>query len=324
MKLLTVIVNYQTPEMTLTALAATLRALTWVVEEWKITVVDNDSQDGSFDKLCQAVATHQHKNHPGWEHVEVVAAGSNAGYGAGNNVAIRRALHSDDPPEYIYALNSDAFPSGHAITFLIDYLDRHLQVGIVGSYIHGDDGHPHTTAFRFPSIASEFESAIRLGLVSRLLRHHRVPFGVPDCTIPVDWLAGASMMLRRQVIEEAGLFDETFFLYFEETDLCRRALLTGWSTVYVRESTVMHIGSVTTGMKEWKTIPEYWFDSRRHYFVKNHGSLYFWTATSARLLGEGLWQLRRRIQGKKDSGPPGQLWQLVRHSMKQIGKKAHA
>jgi N-acetylglucosaminyl-diphospho-decaprenol L-rhamnosyltransferase len=86
----------------------------------------------------------------------------------------------------------------------------------------------------------------------------------------------------------------------------------------------MHIGSATTGMKRWKKIPEYWFDSRRRYFLKNHGSVYFWTATSARLLGEGLWQLRRRIQGKGDSGPPGQIWQLVRHSIKQIGKKALA
>ena len=324
MKLLAVIVNYKTPEMTLASMEATLRELQCVTGEWKVTVVDNDSRDGSFEKLCQAVAAQQQANQPGWERVEVIAASANGGYGAGNNIAIRRALYSEDPPEYIYALNSDAFPEEHAITHLLDYLDCHPQVGIVGSYIHGDDGHPHTTAFRFPSIGSEFEGAIRLGVVSRLLKPTSVPLGVPECTRPVDWLAGASMMLRRQVIEDVGLFDETFFLYFEETDLCRRALLAGWSTVYVRESTVMHIGSATTGMKRWKKMPEYWFDSRRYYFLKNHGSVYFWTATSARLLGEGLWQLRRRLQGKEDSGPPGQIGQLVRHSIKQSGKKSHA
>ena len=324
MRLLTVIVNYKTPEMTLASVEATLRELQCVAGEWKITVVDNDSQDGSFEKLRQAIAAQQQANQPGWERVEVIAASCNGGYGAGNNIAIRRALYSEDPPDYIYALNSDAFPEEQAITHLLNYLDRHPQVGIVGSYIHGDDGHPHTTAFRFPSIGSEFEGAIRLGVISRLLKHCRVPLGVPERTRPVDWLAGASMMLRRQVIEDVGLFDETFFLYFEETDLCRRALLAGWPTVYVRESTVRHIGSATTGMKRWNKIPEYWFDSRRYYFVKNHGSVYFWTATSARLLGEGLWQLRRRIQGKEDSGPPGQIGQLVRHSIKQSGKKSHA
>ena len=324
MKLLTVVVNYKTPEMTLASIESTLRALTRVAGGWKITVVDNDSQDGSFDKLCQEVTAHQQANHPGWTRVEVIASSSNGGYGAGNNIAIRRALTSDNPPEYIYVLNSDAFPAEHAITHLIDHLDCHPQVGIVGSYLHGDDARPHTSAFRFPSIGSEFEGALRLGVISRLLKNYIVPLGAPECTRQVDWVVGASMMLRRRVIEDVGLFDETFFLYFEETDLCRQALLAGWSTVYVRESTVMHIGSATTGMKRWQKVPEYWFDSRRHYFLKNHGSVYFWTATSARLLGEGLWQLRRRLQGKEDSGPPGQIGQLVRHSIKQIGKKAHA
>ncbi len=81
----------------------------------------------------------------------------------------------------------------------------------------------HATAFRFPSIASEFESAIRFGPVSRLLKSRRVPMEHVDETQPVDWLAGASLMMRRTVLDEIGLFDETFFLYFEETDLCRRA-----------------------------------------------------------------------------------------------------
>ena len=65
MKLLTVIVNYKTSEMTLTAVTATLRALTRVAGEWKITVVDNDSQDTNFAKLCQAVTAQQQANHPG-------------------------------------------------------------------------------------------------------------------------------------------------------------------------------------------------------------------------------------------------------------------
>jgi N-acetylglucosaminyl-diphospho-decaprenol L-rhamnosyltransferase len=316
MKLLTVVVNYKTPEMTLASIEATLRALRCLGGGWKITVVDNDSQDGSFAKLCHAVCAHQRARHPGWEAVEVTSASYNGGYGAGNNVAILRALGSDSPPEYVYVLNSDAFPEENAITHLLDYLDCHPQVGIVGSYIHGEDGQPHTTAFRFPSISGEFEGSMRLGFVSRLLKNHIVPLGVPNCTRKVDWLAGASMMIRRRVIEAIGLFDETFFLYFEETDLCRRALMTGWSTVYVRESTVMHIGSATTGMKRWKKIPEYWFDSRRHYFVKNHGRVYFWAATAARVLGEGLWQLRCRIQAKADSSTPGQIGQLVRHAIK--------
>ena len=95
----------------------------------------------------------------------------------------------------------------------------------------------------------------------------------------VDWLAGASLMIRRQVLDEIGLFDERYFLYFEETDLCLRAQRAGWTSRYVKESRIMHIGSVSTGMKTWKRMPGYWFDSRLRYFTKNHGAFYAALAT---------------------------------------------
>ena len=100
-----------------------------------------------------------------------------------------------------------------------------------------------------------------------MLADHVVPLPVPDQSGAVDWLAGASMMMRAEVLEQIGLFDEEYFLYFEETDLCRRAALAGWPTHYVVESRVTHIGSVSTGMKVWDRIPEYWLDSRCFRFV---------------------------------------------------------
>ena len=111
----------------------------------------------------------------------------------------------------------------------------------------------------------------RIGLVSRLLRRSIVAPPPARVACRVDWLAGASMMIRRPVLDEAGLFDEAFFLYFEETDLCRRALAAGWSTWYVPESRVAHIGSASTGMKRREPRPAYWFASRRHYLRKHDG-----------------------------------------------------
>ena len=68
------------------------------------------------------------------------------------------------------------------------------------------------------------------------------------------------------MLEKIGLFDETFFLYFEETDLCRRSLLAGWPTYYVADTVVVHMGSATTGMKDKvRPMPRFWFDSRKHY-----------------------------------------------------------
>src|SRR5690606_32440824 len=136
-------------------------------------------------------------------------------------------------------------------------------------------GEPQHTAFRFPSLWSELDSAMELGLITRLLKNFIVPMPIPETDCEADWVGGASMILRREMLDEVGLFDETFFLYFEETDLCRRAKRAGWPSHFVRQSHVTHIGSASTGISErGRRRPGYWFDSRRHYFVKNHGRLY--------------------------------------------------
>jgi GT2 family glycosyltransferase len=122
--------------------------------------------------------------------------------------------------------------------------------------------------------------------------------------------------MRRTMLDKIGLFDETFFLYFEETDLCRRAYLAGYRTVYVRESEVTHIGSVSTGMKAWTRTPDYWFASRRHYFVKNHGRLYAAGATLAHVGGALIWRLRCALSGRRSGSPDRFLLDLVRHSVR--------
>jgi len=121
------------------------------------------------------------------------------------------------------------------------------------------------------------------------------------------------MMLRGTMLREIGLFDETFFLYFEETDLCRRARNLDWKAIYVKESKVAHIGSVSTGMKHWHRIPGYWLDSRRHYFCKNHGYLYATAATLVRLIGGATWRIRATIQEKPEHNPKYFLRDLFHH-----------
>jgi GT2 family glycosyltransferase len=245
----------------------------------------------------------------------VLQSGRNGGFGAGNNYGIRAGLPDGSAPDFVYILNSDAFPAQGAIRALLDHLQSHPQTGFAGSYIHGTDGAPHRTAFRFPSIASEFESHVRFGPISRLLRRYIVAQPIPTTTTRVDWLAGASLMMRQSVLKQIGLFDETFFLYFEETDLCRRAALAGWPTDFVLESRVAHIGSVSTGLKEWTRIPGFWLDSRLHYFTKNHGAAYAALATLAAVAGGVLWRLRRLIQRKDKGDPPHYLRDMVAHGL---------
>lgn len=308
--LLTVILNYKTAEITLQSLAAALMATQGI--EGEIIIVDNDSQDGSFEVLTKTV---QEKGWSANGRVRVLQSGRNGGFGAGNNVGIKAGLLSGDRPDFVYILNSDAFPNRDTISELMNYLMANPAIGFAGSYIQGQDGVPHLTAFRFPSIAGEFEGAVKFGPISRLLKNSIVPLPLPEETCQVDWLAGASLMMRMDVLDEIGLFDERYFLYFEETDLCRRALQAGWPTVYVRSSEVTHIGSVSTGMKNWQRMPQYWFDSRRYYFVKNHGTTYAKLATLACLAGGVFCHLRYALQGKSPVGPKRFLRDLVRHSL---------
>ena len=312
-RLLTIILNYRTASMTLRSAAAALREMQGI--DGEVVIVDNDSGDGSFEALrSHAQAEGWHKN----DRLRVIQSGHNGGFGAGNNVGIRAGLSDGTAPDFVYLLNSDAFPQPGAITALINALQADPDIGLAGSYIHGEDGEPHVTAFRFPSIASEFEGAIRFGPITRLLGDHRVPMPVPTESRRVDWLAGASVMLRQQVFDQIGMFDESFFLYFEETDLCLRAHRAGISTFYVRESQVMHIGSVSTGMKQWARVPGYWFDSRLHYFVKNHGRLYAAVATLAHLAGGLLHRLRCLASAKRPSDPPHFLRTLLLHDLAAI------
>ncbi len=315
-KLLTIILNYQTPGMTLRALEAALREMEGISGE--VVVVDNDSRDGSFDTISTAIMVN------GWVSARVLQAGSNGGFGAGNNVGIRAGLANGSKPDYVYILNSDAFPGQGAIVRLLAYLQDNRRVGFAGSYIHGPEGEPHITAFRFPTILSEFESSARIGPISWLLQSYRVPLSLPDRTCQVDWLAGASLMMRQNVLDEVGLFDEQFFLYFEETDLCLRARKAGRPTVYVRDSHVAHIGSVSTGMKSWDRMPEYWFDSRLHYLVKNHGGFYAALATLAHLVGGSIFRLRCRMQKRINPDPHRFLRDMASHALRKAAMSLFA
>lgn len=308
--LLTVLLNFRTAQMTLQALEVAVREMEGI--DGVINVVDNASGDGSYEKIRDAVQAR------GWDRVRVIASDHNGGFGAGNNIAIRAGLPDGSAPDFVYLLNSDAFPEPGAVRTLLDYMVCHPKVGLTGSRIHGQDGAYHQTAFRFPTIQSEFEGAARTGPISRLFKKYIVALPPPEHTQPVDWVAGASMMMRRDMLDQIGLFDERFFLYFEETDLCLRASRAGWSTVYILESRVMHIGSVSTGMKAWKRTPGYWFDSRLWYYTKNHGAFFAALATLSFVAGSGILRVRQILGKQRGEEPDHFLSDLISHALRSL------
>jgi GT2 family glycosyltransferase len=332
-RVLTVVLNYRTSDLALRAAGAALVAMDGI--DGELILVDNDSGDGSFEALEAGVAERRAQD-PAWARVRVLQTGRNGGFGAGNNAGIAAGLSDGSAPDYIYILNPDAEPEAEAIRTLLDHLEANPRTGIGGSYIYGGThpegeadrdavpsswsepvGEAHSTAFRFPSIWSEIETSVKFGPLSRLLKRYVVALEVPGETINVDWVAGASLLLRQTMLDEIGGFDETFFLYFEETDLCLRANRAGWAATYVHESRVSHIGSVSTGMKDWTRVPGYWFDSRWYYFSKNHGRLYAGAATVLHALGATLWRVRGWVDAKAraDAGPRHFVRDLMSHAL---------
>ena len=308
MKICIVTVNYKTAPLTIRSVQHSLADLGDI--EGRVLVVDNDSGDDSLSVLRAAVREH------GWgDRVEILDAGRNGGFGAGNNFAMRHALASDDPPELFYLVNPDATVDPGSIPALVRFMDERPEVGIVGTRIIDGDGEVHASGFRFPSAFSELERGFRLGIVSRVLRPYSVWQDSPTATSPVDWVSGASCVLRRRMLDEIGLFDESFFLYFEETDLCRRAADAGWERWYVAEAQVQHLEGAATGIKERKRIPGFWLDSRRLYFEKAFGRIGRVVADAAWASSHASWRLRRRLLGRPDDDPPHALRDFLRHSV---------
>lgn len=316
MSVLIVIVNYRTGRLVtecLRSLETEVRACAQAGMPTRVTVVDNASGDGSADAIAAAI---QAEGWSGW--ARLLPSSVNGGFSYGNNLAMREAMASAEPPSLFWILNPDTLVRPGALQAMTDFVRDHPRVGIVGSALEAENGDPWPYAFRFPSVLSEVESGARLGLLTRLLSRHAIVRHMGAQPERVDWMAGASMLVKREVFEAIGLMDEGYFLYYEETDFFLQAQRAGWESWYVPASRVMHIAGQSTGVtgnrNTPKRLPAYWFESRRRYFVKNHGRLYAAAADVMWTLAYLSWRVRRFIQRKPDNDPPRLLRDFLAHS----------
>lgn len=313
MKLLIVIVNYCTPKLAIECLRS-IESQVRALGSCKVSLVDGHSPDDSVKLLDQALTMN------GWrDWVDFVPLEINGGFAFGNNEAIRPYLNSADKPDFILLLNPDTLSRPGAIIDLLRHMEKNPDIGIAGSRTEWPDGSAQTSAFRFPGIASEFEGTMRFGPVSKLLGKYIVAPPPPAEEVDADWVVGASMMIRRAVIEKIGLLDDHYFMYFEEVDFCLRAHRAGFRIRYVPQSKIVHLigqaSGVTSKSTQNKRRPAYWFESRRRYFTKNYGLVYTAIADLAHAVGFSFWRLRRFIQRKPDPDPAHFLLDFVRHSV---------
>jgi len=313
---LAVIVSYKTAELVKNLIASLARERAAEATrglELRAVVVDNAS--GDAEAIEQAVVS---GGHDGW--VKVLRAPENGGFSYGNNLGFRHGFELPEVPEFFFMLNPDTEVRPGAVGALVEFFDQHPDAGIAGSSLEDEDGSPWPYAFRYPSLLSELDYGLRLGFVSKLLRKHVVARLMGSTAEQVDWLPGAAMMVRRQVIERLGGLDQTYFLYYEETDFCLKVKNAGYTVWYVPESRVMHIAGQSTGVTGFqrvaKPLPAYWFESRRRYFAKNHGLAYAVATDAVLLVSHALGQVKERIlKGSDSPGIPRFARDIFRHSV---------
>jgi GT2 family glycosyltransferase len=304
MKVLVVILNYRTPDLAVRCLES-LKHEVEQIGSMHVVVTDNDSGDDSVEVIGRVIEDNQ------WKWCTLMPLQHNGGYSAGNNAGIRPYLYGDDTPKYVMLVNPDAYVREGAVSTLLEFMDRRPDVGIAGARVEDGDGKQANSAFRFPSILSELVEGVRLGALTKLLKERQLLYNLGDAPMPVDWVTGAAMMIRKEVLDDVGLLDEGYFLYFDEVDFCFRAHLAGWPAYYVPASVVVHLQAQATGITDDRIdkprFPDYWFESRRRFFVKNRGRARALLADVVFLTGYTTYRVRRAIQRKPDHDPP-QFW----------------
>lgn len=317
---LVVIVHYRTPALVIECLRS-LREELRAHGNASVVIIDNQSQDGSVARVGEAIRGE------GWsDWARLIEAPVNGGFAYGNNQVIGPALASDAPPDYLWLLNPDTTIYPGAMKALVDFLGQHPKVGLAGSAMEEQRGVLWPYAFRFPSLLSELDDGLKLGFVTKLLSRWAILQPMDGTEARVDWVPGASLMVKREVFEAIGLMDEDYFLYYEETDFCLQARRVGWDCWYVPQSRVFHVAGASTGLvdrpPEPRRLPRYWFESRRRYFIKNHSRLYAIATDLVWIVSHALWRVRRIVQRKEGFEPPHVLGDFVRNSSLMTSKIA--
>jgi GT2 family glycosyltransferase len=204
-----------------------------------LLVVDNGSTDGSVAKISRAMPS-----------VELLQTGANLGFGGGCNAGIRQAL--EQGADYVWLINSDATADSHALSAMVRLAEHDPTLGSVGSVL-----------FEAGTVDQvQLWGGGRVHLWSGQSRHQLMAG-------PLDFVSGASVLLRREALEAVGLFDQaTFFMYWEDTDLAFRLREAGWGLAVAGDSKVWHKQSASVGLRS-PLLDEYFTRSAIR-FLRRH------------------------------------------------------
>lgn len=256
-KLSIVLVNYKTRELLRQCLASLFESGT--AHPIEVIVVDNASGDG----CCQMLREQ-------FPEVGIIANEQNLGFARGSNQGIRASSG-----RYVLLLNTDTIVQGNPIDTLIDFLEENPRAGVVGAKLLNEDltlqaaskafPTPLTALFGKQSLMTRWfpNNPLTRRYLVCLFADHARPF-------EVDSVGGAALMIRREVIEDVGLLDERYFMYWEDVDWCYRIKRRGWKVYYHPHAPIIHLDGKSSNPRDSKLIIAYHKGVfrlfRKHYF----------------------------------------------------------
>ena len=276
-----IVVSYNTAGL-LTQCIGSLRSSIDERLNVELIFVDNASKDNSVEVIKTK-----------FPESRLIANDKNVGFGRANNQAIQFATG-----RYILLLNTDAFVASDTVTKTVAYMEANPRCGILGVRLEGRDGVLQPSCRYFPTPWNTF--LWRSGL-NRLFK--RTPMvddmtWAHDAVRGCDWVVGCYYLVRKEVVEEVGLFDSRYFLYFEEVDQCFAAKKAGWDVVFYPHTTVVHLGgesaksdgAITSSGRQLESLQ---IESELLYFRKNLGLGAAWCSVLLTILADSINLLKR-------------------------------
>lgn len=275
-----VVVNYNTKALTEDCVNSILKNTKGV--KYEIVIVDNASKDGSFKYLSNKYI--HNKN------VKLLSAKHNLGFTGGNNLGIKNSNG-----RYILLLNSDTLLCDNAISSIISYLERNVEIGIATCRLMNEDGSIQGNGGYFPTLIRVFSwmTIQDLPFVDRIIKPfhpHHTKWVLKNDNFykedkELDWVTGAFMVIRREVVDRIGFLDDDYFMYTEDTDYCFRAKSAGYKIMYIRSVGIIHLGGKSSSsefpiLSEFRGVKLFY---RKHYPSWQYPVLRFFLKTGSLL-----------------------------------------
>lgn len=244
-----IFINYKTKDLTINAINSVIEKTQDL--EYEIFVVDNNSQDGSIEAI--------EKEFP---NINIIKNPVNAGFGAANNLAIKQAKG-----KYILCINTDTLLINNAIKEMFDFMETNQKVGVCGGNLYDADLKPVMSYANFPDFWNCLSLSWVLKKIFPVLRNHAEIKTVKE----VDFITGADIFFRKSVLDDVGIFDEQFFMYSEEVDLCKRIKNAGHQIKIVPDAKIIHL--------EGKSAKNFWNNAKmrvksKYLYARKHQSIF--------------------------------------------------